>query len=271
MEQYTKNRIASMSLIAILLSFMAQTVLAEVQPEESSGPAEQVVVPCNKRITPMGAAGGENDRSRHQVMALVAGSQRTHKSELELNWKYLLGTGTYNYQDSDHSISANGVMLEINPGIKLIAAPGLDFGVAAGFLVLPVSVSFDYYNESAARTEQWEATAISVGTFAMMKYSYDFNIDWLEIGVENGVGLGYIINYNEWQWKDPADADANGSGSDEQQGWTPMVDVGLKVNIPVSEISRLGLKLGGLLAPLQAGDYINVGTIMLGLNYQVEF
>jgi hypothetical protein len=61
---------------------------------------------------------------------------RPKKRELELNWNAAIGTGTYSENDESYSLSGMGAMLEINPGVNIITAPGLDVGVVVGFLIL---------------------------------------------------------------------------------------------------------------------------------------
>lgn len=194
------------------------------------------------------------------------------KNELELNWNAALGTASYTENDQAYDLSSGGLMLEINPGAKVTTAPGLDIGLSIGFVVLSSTGSFSAdYDGPPEYTRNWTVEAISAGTFAMAKYSYDIDFGLIKLGLENGVGLGYFINHVSADWVDADDDDIEGNVSDDVEGWFPVVRAGLKLVLPVTEVSCLGLNVGGNLLPFSAGDYASFLTTSVGLNYQVAF
>jgi len=194
------------------------------------------------------------------------------KNELEINWCIALPNPTYSENDQTYSLSGTGFQIDVNPGIKVVTAPGLDVGIDVGFVYVPSSGSFSAsYEGPPDYTRNWTVNAISVGAFALAKYNYDLDLDLLKIGIENGGGLGYFLNHVSYDWVDAADDSVSGSGSDDENGWLPLMRVGIKVAMPVTAVSSLGLSLAGLLGPAEAGEYGNFVTISVGLNYQVEY
>lgn len=194
------------------------------------------------------------------------------EKELELNWNVAIGMAGYSENDKTYDLSSLGAMLEINPGLNVITAPGLDIGMVVGFLFLPGSASFNVaYEGPPVYTRHWEVSAMSVGSYIMAKYSYDIDLDVIKIGLENGLGLGYFINSVAADWVDASDSDISGDNSGDEQGWAPVAKAGLKIAMPVTDVSSLGLNVGANLIPLIAGDYENFITISAGLNYQVKY
>ncbi len=202
---------------------------------------------------------------------------KTHKSrlkklELELNWNAAIGLASYSENDEAYSLSSTGVMLEINPGINVTTAPGLDIGMVVGFILLPSTGSFNVaYEGPPMYSRNWEVSALSVGSYLMAKYSYDFDLGAIKIGLENGVGLGYFINTVSADWVDASDSDISGGNSTDENGVVPIVKAGLKIALPVTKVSCLGLNVGANLFPLFAGDYSSFIIVSAGLNYQVKF
>jgi len=194
------------------------------------------------------------------------------KHELEISWNAAIGMPTFSENSQTFDLSGAGFMLESNPGIKVTTAPGLDGGVAVGFIFMPSSGSFSVdYDGPPAETHNWDVQAISAGSYVMAKYNYDIDLDVLKIGFENGVGLGYFINSVDYSWVDASDSNITGEGSEEEIGWMPILRAGLKLALPVTKVSCLGLNVGGTLMPLMAGNYGNIFTVSVGLNYQVEY
>ncbi len=194
------------------------------------------------------------------------------KSELELNWNMAIGMAGYSENDEIYSLSAKGAMLEINPGMNVTSAPGLDIGLVVGFLFLPSTGSFNVaYEGPPEYYRNWEVSAMSVGSYLMAKYSYDFDLGVIKIGLENGLGLGYFINSVSADWVDASDSNIHGDNSMDENGLVPVVKAGLKIALPVTKVSCLGLNVGANLIPLFAGDYSNFITISAGLNYQVKY
>ena len=199
-------------------------------------------------------------------------NDKPKERELELNWNVAIGTATYSENDESYNLSGTGIMLEINPGMNVITAPGLDIGMAVGFLMLMSDASFNVdYEGPPVYTRNWEVSAMSVGTYIMTKYSYDFDLGFIKLGLENGLGLGYFINSVSADWIDANDDNIRGDNSQDENGWAPIVRAGLKIVVPVTEVSCLGINAGANLIPLIAGDYSNFITISAGLNYQVKY
>ncbi|MCK5218255.1 hypothetical protein KAR10_01960 [bacterium] len=194
------------------------------------------------------------------------------EKELELNWNVAIGTASYLENDETFSLSSKGVMLEINPGCNITTAPGLDIGMVVGFLLLNSEGSFNVtYEGPPMYTRNWEVSAMSIASYIMVKYSYDFDLGVIKLGLENGLGLGYLINSVSAEWVDASDSDISGDTSTDENGWGPVVKAGLKIALPVTKVSSLGLNLGANLIPLFAGDYSNFITISVGLNYQIKY
>ncbi|MCD4813935.1 hypothetical protein K8S19_09625 [bacterium] len=199
-------------------------------------------------------------------------AHKLKRKELELNWNVALGMSTYSENDESYELPSIGAMLEINPGVNVTTVSGLDFGTVIGFLILASEGSFNVdYEGTPQTTRKWEVEAMSAGSYVMAKYSYDIDLNVIKIGLENGVGLGYFINSVTADWVDSSDSDIRGDSSDEEFGWAPVVKAGLKIVVPVTDVSSLGLNAGANLIPMMAGDYINFITISAGLNFQVKF
>ena len=206
------------------------------------------------------------------VSATTAAADGGETAELELSWNAAIGTATYEENDTLHGLSSMGLLLEINPGMLVTTAPGLDVGVAVGFLILSSGGEFSVdYEGPPASTRNWEVSAISVGSYVLAQYEYVMDLEVLKLGLSNGIGAGYFINNVDAEWEDASDSNITGSPSSNEQGLTPMVRAGLDAELPVTESSTLGLNLGVDIMPLEAGEYLNFITLEVGLGYAVRY
>jgi hypothetical protein len=192
--------------------------------------------------------------------------------ELEINWNALIGEAIYSENDQEQSLSTGGIMLEVNPGLNITTAPGLDMGMVVGFILSSASDTFNIiYDGPPEYTRNWDVSALSLGSYVLAKYSYDIDLNFIKIGLENGYGLGYFINSVTTDWKDAEDSSINGSDTSDEKNWAPVIKGGLKIDVPTTAVSSVGLNLGVNFIPLTIGDYVNLLSYSIGLNYQVKY
>ncbi|MBN1595807.1 hypothetical protein JW933_07770 [candidate division FCPU426 bacterium] len=258
----TKGRrrlsLAGMVLAAALLLGRGPAVAAE-EPD-----------PQQEAVAGSGSGPGESMAQPQAHPGRPQACCRVRESELELRWNAAIGSATYEENDTLYTLSSSGLMLEIHSEID--TAWNLDVGWAVGFILLPSAGSFTVnYEGPPASTRNWEVTAVSTGTYLLAKYEYVWDLAPVEIGLENGIGLGYFINSATYEWEDAQDSNITGSGTDDEQHWAPVLRVGLKAGVEVTEVSAIGLHLGLNLIPCSAGGYFNYLITSVGLHYQIEY
>lgn len=201
-------------------------------------------------------------------------TQENKVDKLEVTIKTLISQGVIAFNDVEESFNPIGINLEISPGYRIISTPSMDFGIVYGFIMIAGETSF-----SEARPQQgfadhvynWEVSTITVGTLAKARYSFNFDINPLQVNLHNSIGLGFTFTNLDADGVYAEDNNIIEDKGETESSWTPMVDGGLRFTFPVGENSRLGLITDVLLAPFVAGDYENIITFGVGLNFQLNY
>ena len=208
------------------------------------------------------------------LFVMSAWTQENKVDKLEVTIKTLIGQGAIAFNDVEESLSPIGVNIEISPGFKIISSPSMDFGIVYGFLIMAGETSFSEARPMQGFADQiynWEISTITVGTLAKARYSFNFDINPLQINLHNGIGLGFTFTNLDAEGVFADDNNIMEDKGETESSWTPMVDGGIRVTFPMGENSRLGFITDVLIAPFVAGDYENIVTFGIGLNFQLMY
>ncbi len=198
---------------------------------------------------------------------LSAGEVQTR--DLHLNWKFLLGNGTYSLYGQKPSVPSTGLLMEIYPATQVRTMPGLDYGVATQFFVLAGYTPFDIVNPLSSETERWEVSTFTLGSALMAKAGYSMNLGALRLGLHQGVGLVYSLVQEDHRRIDSPNIIVKGSNRD--QIWSAAAEVNLSGTYQLNDNNYLGLSLGATYANWQTGPYQALVNFSLGLAYEVMF
>lgn len=199
-------------------------------------------------------------------------AQEKSVQELEVSFKSLFGQGSFDGVDHTYSLDSAGFGIEVRPGFEILSGPVMDFGIVYGFFMLSGSTNVDETPEgSPDTTYAWKASAVSFSTYAKAKYSFNFNFNPFQLNLHNGMGLGYAITSLDAKAVNTENEDNTLDKGETEYQWRPLIDFGIGLTYAVSEYSRLGLIVDAMLAPLEAGDYQNILTTGVGLDFKVTY
>jgi hypothetical protein len=207
------------------------------------------------------------------AMPITAGAEEKKDTDLlGLNWDLAFGSGTYATPTQSVNVGLNGFVAEMERGIELFTAKGLSFTLAPSFMILSGTNQFTVTVGGAFPYAQaWETKATFLGSMLQAKYRYSFSIGPIEVGLHNGLGFGYFLQRLDWSWHDPANPLYGTAASETADSFMPMAEIGLTLDTAVSEVSRLGLGLTGMLIPFNVGNYTMTTVVKVGLHYQTSF
>ncbi len=213
---------------------------------------------------------------------LNAAAEEITLKHLNIKSKFAYGSAKYDIYGKHHNIPNYGMRFEVLRGFKIPTMPGLEVGIGVSYLQMGNDTSFEVDTNSLPNVTTLgtcKMVTSLTGTILMARYSYNFAIGGLPVGIENGIGIGYFYQRNDWKIKalDGTDLD---SDMERVESTKPVLDFGVKVNLLKRQHTSLDIGVNGLWLPVfmeisgtTIQDNIYKMEIIgeLGLNWQVTF
>ena len=235
---------------------------------------------------PLNASVAENISEELKMKGNSVTIAKNIPKKLNLRAKFSYGEGKLDIHGKIHRYPIRGFRLEVFRGIEIPTVPGLDVEIGVSFLNIGSDNTFSVDiepDENLTFIVPCEMEPSMIASIVMARYSYNFDVSNVQIGVENGIGIGFLRQRIFWSFRDPTGGPAQIDGDIEREDTVkPVFDGGLKINFPLGKHSRIGLIFNGLTIPIEMTisgrdskiyyGPCGLNTIMeLGLDYRVTF
>lgn len=201
-----------------------------------------------------------------------------------LRLKFLYNNAKLDIHGKNYQFPNYGGRIELIYGIKIPTLPGLETGIGASFMnigsdnTFEVDINPDKY---ITYNVPIEMTTFISGSLLQIRFNYNIDLGLMRIGIMNGFGIGFFYERNDWKLIDPNDKTIDLDGDLERaETIKPVLDFGLKIDIPINKQNKIGLAFGGLTIPVLidiASDTTSYGIYKfefikeVGINWQVFF
>ena len=191
------------------------------------------------------------------------------KKNFDLRARFSYAREKFDLYGKKHTLPNYGMRLEMLRGFQISDIPNLRTGISVSYLQIGKIHSFtaDVNPGPGITNKTCEMTAMLTGTMVMVKSSYDFNIGKTRLSIENGFGIGYFYQRNDWKFKNTDGTDFDGD-MERAESAKPVLDIGINIDILRRERSNLSLSLNRLVLPVLIE--IDKGATTYG-PYKLEF
>jgi len=173
---------------------------------------------------------------------------------IQLKTKAIYVIAKWDVYQNIYEIPNYGAKIELYRGKKVPHFEILEVGLGISFLSIGGYNKFNVDIDSSKEGTYivpCEMTTVLQSTIFMAKYSFNINLNLLHLALENGMGIAFTYERNDWKLKDPSDTSIDLDGDLERvTSIKPALDLGLKLSTPLKNNCTIGLNGGLLIFPV---------------------
>lgn len=231
------------------------------------------------------SAGAEDIQTAPGPGANTFTMENNLRKHVDLRAMFSYSPSKFDIYGEEHKLPNYGFRFEITRGFEIPTVPNLKVGIGVSYLHVGWDHSFTADidsdpGESQVDLRKWEMNVNITGTMVLARYGYNFSIAKVPVAIENGIGIGYFYQRNDWKFKQTDGTTDDKGDLERTESAKAVFELGIKVEILKREHTNLSLNVNRLSMPVlidiadggtSYGPYKTEYVDELGVIWQVLF